>query len=622
MLSHDDNNLKPWPSAERWLSRIICDFGYRQFTAEYGCHHILLEDGILIARGKGFMSKEAADLVLHHRQSLLTEAGLWEKPHLELMTQVEPWIAPSAGAQRRFSRFLIEESRRGCLRGYYGISVPPSTRWLLKIGVHVYRLSVPIQFFNSFDEALETLRQREHGSFASVAPAASPPRWKLEIGDYCERFWLLDQRILYSDSRGTLRKEHIGPLFELLRQIINEAEFDKSLGYSRAIETRDFVRSTWEAKRIFLRELRELHRLAPCHHIVFLSANKHLQAISRASAALVPNKTLFASSLHEARGLIETDRAKRLAPVSSKTSFRWPTWLPFIRRATVDREMNAFLAYIDHLDWEQRGTPNSQDHAKSPILPAFDAVNVFKNDFDFVLTEREELRRQLTQSAKMASLGTLTAGLAHELKNPLSIVLGYSEALKTKNPELEAKLEKVIRAAQRMQTIIDHFRTFARSGENATSTPVDLSQALNNSLIGLETRARALQIALDITPSEKPLSLQGDATEIETILRNLIGNALDALETHVTTTPKKVSIHWEASPEHTAIHISDNGPGIPEHIRDRVFDPFFTTKEVGKGTGLGLAMVQGIVSRMKGTIQLQSPPDGGTTIILSFPLSR
>jgi two-component system sensor histidine kinase PhcS len=239
------------------------------------------------------------------------------------------------------------------------------------------------------------------------------------------------------------------------------------------------------------------------------------------------------------------------------------------------------------------------------------------------LQRLKETEAQLTQSEKLASIGRLSAGIVHEINNPLNFVKGAVYLMKKKTqvlPEEQAGTFNEILAdiqdgVDRVAGIVSDLRTFAHP-EGRGSSPVRLEQAVGRALRLMAKQAADQGVALetDISPD---LIVLGDENHISQIMINLVQNSLDALLGQPTP---RIRIHAEYDTEQGArLHVTDNGPGMPPEVAQRVFDPFFTTKEVGKGLGLGLSLCYRMMQGMGGTIKVNSQPSVRTQFTLTFP---
>lgn len=237
--------------------------------------------------------------------------------------------------------------------------------------------------------------------------------------------------------------------------------------------------------------------------------------------------------------------------------------------------------------------------------------------------ELREKQEQLVQAGKLATLGELTTGVAHELNNPLNnigLFLGNAvDLLSLAHVDKDRMLRELYRALQQVRKateIISHLRTFGRASpvsRAAVSVHEIITSAL--SLVQEQFRLREIQVTLQLHAERS--TVIGSSIQLEQVFLNLLTNARDAL----TAAPVKlVSITTAVEQNALVISLRDSGPGIPPGLEQRVFDPFFTTKEVGAGTGLGLSITYGIVKDHGGSISVVNPPGGGAMFVVSLPL--
>jgi two-component system cell cycle sensor histidine kinase/response regulator CckA len=246
--------------------------------------------------------------------------------------------------------------------------------------------------------------------------------------------------------------------------------------------------------------------------------------------------------------------------------------------------------------------------------------------------ERETLEAQLIQSQKMESIGRLAGGVAHDFNNMLSVILGYSELIKTKlapDDPIMRDFEQIQRAAKRAQDITQQLLAFSRKQvfEPKILNINELIHCFENNL----SRLIGEDIELKVFPSRDIENIEFDPTQIEQILMNLAINARDAMPAggNLTFETANVSLDEAYCREHVGfipgnfvqISVSDNGNGMDTETISHIFEPFFTTKEIGKGTGLGLATVYGIVKQGGGFINVYSEPGRGTTFKIYIPVS-
>lgn len=249
------------------------------------------------------------------------------------------------------------------------------------------------------------------------------------------------------------------------------------------------------------------------------------------------------------------------------------------------------------------------------------------------VTERLEKQAKLIQAGKMATLGEMATGIAHELNQPLNIVRLGCDYLskKTKSgqsvspQDLNQVLNELTYSVQRASRIINHLRQFGRRADD-TMFPIDINGPIMNvfTLVGTQLKNHGIRwtLTLDVNLPK----IMGDDNRLEQVFINLILNARDAILSREGSPgpegeqrDKVITIKSFSENERVVVTVSDTGSGIPESIRPRVFEPFFTTKKTGDGTGLGLSISYGIVKEHKGTIEIDPTSAEGTTFRLFFP---
>jgi C4-dicarboxylate-specific signal transduction histidine kinase len=232
-------------------------------------------------------------------------------------------------------------------------------------------------------------------------------------------------------------------------------------------------------------------------------------------------------------------------------------------------------------------------------------------------------RERIFQAEKMSALGELLAGVAHELNNPLSVVVGHALMMRDEatDPNILRRIRKISDSAERCARIVKSFLAMARQ-QPVRLAPVDLHEALETAIDALENGATGLtsKIVVDL-PSTLPRIL-ADADQMSQIFINLISNADQAIKDSGIGELVRVSARYDAGSKMVDVRVSDEGPGIPLEIRSRIFDPLFTTKEVGKGTGIGLAFCHRIVSSHGGQIYLEPDSGQGTTFVVRLPATH
>ncbi|BDG09030.1 sensor histidine kinase [Anaeromyxobacter paludicola] len=230
----------------------------------------------------------------------------------------------------------------------------------------------------------------------------------------------------------------------------------------------------------------------------------------------------------------------------------------------------------------------------------------------------EEARESLLRSERLATVGRLAAGLAHEVGNPLGAVTGYVELARTRlppgaDPELAGALDRIAAAAERIDRTVRELLDFARPSAPLL-VPVPLAPAVDSALrlARVQSRFKEVEVTVDLPPGLPPV--RADPHQLSQVLLNLLLNAGDAMQGRGA-----LRIEGRLGPDGTvALALADAGPGIPPQDLERIFDPFFTTKEPGRGTGLGLAISHRIMEGFGGAISAGNGPGGGARFVLRF----
>ncbi|RME82336.1 MAG: PAS domain S-box protein, partial [Zetaproteobacteria bacterium] len=249
------------------------------------------------------------------------------------------------------------------------------------------------------------------------------------------------------------------------------------------------------------------------------------------------------------------------------------------------------------------------------------------------VSERERLQRQLAQAMKLEAVGRLAGGVAHDFNNMLAGMMGNLFLLRRrlgKQPELLVRIGAIERQAQRAADLVQQLLTFARK-RKLDKRPVRLDDLVRDTL-KLQRVILPENVRLEVDVPEQPLWVVGDATMLQQVLINLLTNARDAvadrpdariavrLRSEAEAVCARCHKHGACARHGVILEVADNGPGIPEAHLSKIFEPFFTTKEVGKGTGLGLAMVHGTVQEHGGEVWVESRAGEGARFFVCLPL--
>jgi len=337
-------------------------------------------------------------------------------------------------------------------------------------------------------------------------------------------------------------------------------------------------------------------------------------AEERADLALNLSENILESV---ASGVMSMDEEGRITKVNSKAE----KILEFRREEALGRLQGDILSppliqYLEKGETVERGEINYKPPSGKRLWLGFSISPLLDNDKKRTgqilvftdLTELKILEKQAELRKKLSSLGEMSAGVAHELRNPMAVISGYAQMLSKSLPDnLRPPAAAIEKEIQCMDAIINGFLSFARPKEPVFSE-LEAKALIRDCLAGADSQG--IQISFEFQPED--FIFKGDAVLLRQAFTNLIGNAFEAM-------PEggKLSIKAGKRDKEAVFKISDTGHGIPEGIREKIFLPFYTTKE--KGTGLGLAIVHSIIQSHGGSIEIESSGEG-TTFTVRLPL--
>jgi C4-dicarboxylate-specific signal transduction histidine kinase len=249
------------------------------------------------------------------------------------------------------------------------------------------------------------------------------------------------------------------------------------------------------------------------------------------------------------------------------------------------------------------------------------------------LKESQEMLKanqvQMIESARLASLGEMAGGVAHEVNNPLTVILICAEKLKKQIKDLEneiptqhknliEQIDKIESTSQRISKIVSGLRAMSRNGSNDPFALASIGKIIEDSLSLCQQQAKNANIQIKIDSRHAQTQIMCRAVQLSQVFLNLFVNAFHALE---TSKDKFIEIKTELTDKMIKIEFSDSGDGIPEENRDKLFTPFFTTKKVGHGTGLGLSISRGIIQNHQGKLYLKKDSQQ-TTFVIELPMGE
>ncbi|MBF0103526.1 MAG: HAMP domain-containing protein [Desulfobacterales bacterium] len=308
----------------------------------------------------------------------------------------------------------------------------------------------------------------------------------------------------------------------------------------------------------------------------------------------------------------------------------WARWIPVLFLFILFASMVLVATFLARQLW---GTLNRfMEYTErigygdfTPITPKRkyrDEFTQLAMAFNRMTHELDRRQKILVESHKLRAIGTLVAGVAHELNNPLNNTMLTASLLQEDFETLDKKdqlemIQDIINETERSRKIVRNLLNFARKSETKI-TSLNMEQILENAITLISNQLKMSKINLVREFSKDIPSVHGDQQTLEQVFINLILNAVDSLPQKGTIT---IGIH-KTEYGFVAVDVKDNGIGIPEHILSRVFEPFFTTKGKGKGTGLGLSVSQGIIKKHGGDIQVTSRIGEGTMFTVLLPITE
>lgn len=236
------------------------------------------------------------------------------------------------------------------------------------------------------------------------------------------------------------------------------------------------------------------------------------------------------------------------------------------------------------------------------------------------ISERKKFEQQLRRSEKLSALGQLVAGVAHELNNPLAVIMGYAQILTSQEQPIgrvRGDLQKILHESERAAKIVKNLLTFARP-RDPQLTPVDLNSLVTTVAENHEAEMEGAAVVFHLSLQPDLPRTMADPHQIEQVLTNLMTNAVHALSEH--NGRRLLEVRTERQGANVRIIVADTGPGIPGDVVPKIFDPFFTTKGPGKGTGLGLSICHSIIEEHHGRIVVESETDKGTRFSIDLPI--
>ena len=320
-------------------------------------------------------------------------------------------------------------------------------------------------------------------------------------------------------------------------------------------------------------------------------------------------------------GWDESELSSRHSWVSRAFGIDEQDWRTYYRKILADGD-----AHIEYRFLRKDGTMVwLRDQARVVKRKADGQVSVV--GYVSEITRERSIQAQAFASSKLATLGEMAAGLAHELNQPIATMSLAAEnavhMLEQKGADgiqfAIQRMNRIVSQAMRARTIIDHLRIFGRQSSEELG-PVHIKTVVDGALALVGSALRSTGVTVSVTLDEAVPPVLAQLVLAEHVIVNLTLNARDAMEANPAGQPRdlKIGVEYDEAAGSVILSLRDTGPGIPAAIIDRIFEPFFTTKEVGKGTGLGLSLCHGIMGSFGGEIAAHNAPEGGAVFVATF----
>jgi two-component system, NtrC family, sensor kinase len=242
------------------------------------------------------------------------------------------------------------------------------------------------------------------------------------------------------------------------------------------------------------------------------------------------------------------------------------------------------------------------------------------------ITEERQMSRQLAHAEKLASIGRLAAGVAHEINNPLGGILAFTQILMNEGAQDDGDrrecLEEIERSALRCKAVVESLLRFSRQSARDEVRPVPLNEVVRAGLRLCAHRLTLDGVDIEVRLPEGLPPVLGDAGQLEQVVMNLVTNAVDSVRDVQRAGGGRIGVATSVCEGEVLLEVVDNGRGVDEQHLEKLFDPFFTTKEEGKGTGLGLAVTYAIVKEHEGRISVRNRAQGGAAFTVALAIAR
>ncbi|MBC8392713.1 MAG: response regulator [Deltaproteobacteria bacterium] len=464
----------------------------------------------------------------------------------------------------------------------------------------------------------------------------------LKSDGFSAQFEIIDGYIFHWVSTGFFEEEHIVPIFEINDEAFTSMDRPEGPFYF-ILGVAEISGSTRKARKLYIDRIKEWQQHHPFEMLAIYGANRFLSAAINLASPFAPFNVRMTRDFDSALKLIAKEKSNTMKssfPLADITETISP-----VKFDQIQQYADELLQYLGSIDWETDGLGNVKEVDPShPFSPVFDAINLVKAELDELFQERRrseeervKLEAKLQRAQKMEAIGALAGGVAHDLNNILSGLVGYPDLLLMDMPS-DSPLRKPIltiqKSGEKAAAIVQDLLTLARRGV-AVNEVVNLNHIISEYLQSLEhgkIRLFHSNAEFETRFETNLLNIMGSPVHLSKTIMNLVSNAAEAMPAggniFVSTENRYIDRPIRGyddvkEGDYVTLSVSDTGIGISPEDMERIFEPFYTKKVMGRsGTGLGMAVVWGTVKDHNGYIDVQSTEGKGTTFILYFPVTR
>jgi signal transduction histidine kinase len=624
-----------------------------------GCRVTLsvVGDSILLVQSVGYAGLDDVKGTVSLIRSVRTKAIPGNRPYIQI-DDFSNLRSTSVKGRKYYIEYMEGRERLSGLI-FYGTSV--LLRVSIKLAKKIHMASFDVEIVKDYPDAIRLAQKLLGGGRTVSRPAAASngdglhhqavinSHWRVQDKNFSLKFEILRGNVLHGVTTGKLESKHIAPSSKL-QENITKTIFSPDRPYSFILGVDKSEGTGQKARKLYYDAILALYKNYPFRIFIFYGAKKFVKAGINLYKPFVPFKVRVVKDLAGALKLIVSETSKVKA---SREKLSEPDRLK--------QYVNEVLQSIDEINWEPGSIGGNKEKDPShPFSPVFEAIDLIKWELDELFQKQhltmenledayEELKgaqAQLVQSAKLASIGELASGVAHELNQPLMVIRGNTQVilrnLRKNNldyNDLMERLAPIERNTKRMMNIINHLRTFSRQPQFELK-PVEVNKTLEDAFLMLDEQLRLRNIEVKKHFAPDLPKVDADSNRLEQVFLNLITNARDAILQKSEVIGRRSSVNGKKSENRGRLEIitrmgevdnhqsqnfveilvRDNGGGIPSENMEKIFDPFFSTKEVGKGTGLGLSISYGIIKDHQGEISVAETSPAGTTFRIKLPI--